>query len=105
MLVIQAGLRAWHALAPAQEMLPAAPPARKGPDFDRSIAGEEDPGAGLELPQETANDGPASGGRGAGWARCPACAGEGTDPDGRRCSTCGGTGGIAESARGGSGHA
>jgi len=92
MILVHMAFRAWQAaLPPGPDLrLPREP----GPDFDQSIAGEEDPGASTDLPPPKPGDEVAPGAPGTGSAPCPACAGRGTDADGRPCASCQGTGTV-----------
>ncbi len=68
----------------------AKPPVGK-PDYDQSVAGEEDPGASLE-PAPLRHRDDATGTPGTGEALCRKCGGSGRDDSGAACTECQGTG-------------
>ncbi len=63
-------------------------PAPDAPDYDQSVAGEEDPGASLE-PAPLRRGTP-----GTGQALCRKCGGTGRDDTGAACTECQGTGKV-----------
>lgn len=93
MILVHVAFLAWQAALPPPGgvRLPQAP-AQPAPDFDASIAGEEDPGASTGLPARKPGDEVAPGASGTGSAPCPACGGRGIDAEGRPCADCRGTG-------------
>jgi len=73
--------------------------------FEQSAAGEEDPGAAVELntavPPESPADEAAPGTPGTGETVCRACGGTGKTETGARCPECEGTGRITAGIGGG----
>ncbi|MDH6165478.1 hypothetical protein M2282_000606 [Variovorax boronicumulans] len=76
--------------------------------FDESVAGEEDPGASVELaatpPPASApgeGDEAAPGTPGTGEALCPKCGGSGRGLGGATCPECSGTGKVTQGIGGG----
>lgn len=61
---------------------------------DESAAGEEDPGASLDLPQAQPGDEAAPGTQGAGEGICRQCGGTGRVDQGEPCPSCSGTGKV-----------
>jgi hypothetical protein len=61
-------------------------------DPEQSVAGEEDPGASLDIAQRPGDQAPA-GTPGTGENVCPACGGSGRQA-GRECPECRGTGRV-----------
>lgn len=74
----------------------ASPPAGPKPSepFEESIAGEEDPGAAVEVPPMRPGDEAPAGTPGTGETLCRSCGGTGRSDDGKPCPECGGTGKI-----------
>ena len=89
MMILLAGLRAWQALALPVSAAAPGTPAPPGPEFDRSVAGEEDPGASVDLPPQR----PAWV---AGSLPCPVCRGKGVGAGGGPCPRCQGRGTLKE---------
>jgi hypothetical protein len=68
----------------------------RAPEFDQSVAGEEDPGASVDIgsaPLRPGDEAPA-GTPGTGEKQCSRCGGSGRLPGGQACPECGGTGKI-----------
>jgi len=61
---------------------------------DESAAGEEDPGASLDLPQAQPGDEAAPGTQGTGEGICRECGGTGRAEGGEPCPSCSGTGKV-----------
>ena len=93
MILMHMAFIAWQAALPPPGgvRLPHRP-AQPAPDFDQSIAGEEDPGASTDLPDRKPGDEVARGAPGTGCAPCPDCGGSGIEADGRACASCRGSG-------------
>jgi hypothetical protein len=68
-------------------------PAADDIDLAESVAGEEDPGASIDMAFERPGDEAPPGTPGTGEDVCPACGGSGQRA-GRECPTCQGTGKI-----------
>jgi hypothetical protein len=76
--------------------------------FSESVAGEEDPGASVDLvaaprasPAPREGDDAPPGTPGTGEALCPACGGSGSVAGGARCPECNGTGKVTRGIGGG----
>lgn len=61
---------------------------------NQSVAGEEDPGAAVEVPPMQPGDEAPAGTPGTGETLCRSCGGTGRSDDGKPCPECGGTGKI-----------
>jgi hypothetical protein len=72
---------------------PGGTPAAGDIDLAESAAGEEDPGASLDMALERPGDEAPPGTPGTGEDVCPACGGSGQRA-GRECPTCQGTGKV-----------
>jgi len=71
------------------------------PEFDSSVAGEEDPGASVEPGVQKAGDEAPSGTPGTGEALCSRCGGSGRTASGEPCPECKGTGRVTRGIGGG----
>jgi hypothetical protein len=72
--------------------------------FQQSVAGEEDPGASLDVPAAPAprrGDEVPSGTPGSGEVQCPVCGGSGRGTGGTACAECNGTGKVNRGIGGG----
>ena len=72
--------------------------------FQQSVAGEEDPGASIDLPPVAAprrGDEAPAGTPGTGEVQCPACGGSGRGIGDAACPECNGTGKVNRGIGGG----